>query len=95
MKMDESGRSSDWQQMNMKMFTWTPRFYDHLDGVNTAKSPMVVGYFRIVAYTGRLQVYQKVGKSVISVCKKAQTVLLVHFMALKESWRLSGFVMHS
>ena len=45
---------------------------------------MVVGYFRIVAYTGRLQVYQKVGKSVISVCKKAQTVLLVHFMALEE-----------
>ena len=42
-----------------------------------------------------LQVYEKVGKSVISVCKKAQTVLLVHFMALKKSRRLSGFVMHS
>ena len=70
------------------MFTWTPRIYEHLDGVDTAKSLLVVGYFRIVAYTGRLQVYEKVGQSVISVCKKAQTVLLVYFMALKKSRRL-------
>ena len=78
------------------MFTWTPRFYEHLDGVDTAKSLLVVGYFHIVAYTGRLRVYESVRKSVILVySEKAQTVLLVHFIALKKSRKLSGFLMHS
>ena len=33
----------------------------------------------------RLQVYERVGKSVISVCKKAQKGLQMHFMAVKRS----------
>ena len=33
----------------------------------------------------RLQVHERVGKSVISVCKKAQKGLQMHFMAVKRS----------
>ena len=43
----------------------------------------------------RLQVYERVGKSVTSVCKKAQKGLQMHFMAVKRSRKSSGFLICS
>ena len=39
----------------------------------------------------RLQVHERVGKSAISVCKKAQKGLQVHFMGVKRSKKVLGF----
>ena len=55
-----------------------------------------VGVFPIMAYTGtevvlkrgtffRLQVYERVKESVISVCKRAQMGYPIYFMALNSS----------
>ena len=43
----------------------------------------------------RLQVHERVGKSAISVCKKAQKGLQMHFMAVKRSRKSSGFLISS
>ena len=43
----------------------------------------------------RFQVYDRVGKSVILVCKKAQKGLQMHFMAVKRSRKSSEFVIYS
>ena len=43
----------------------------------------------------RLQVHERVGKSAISVCKKAQKGLQMHFMAVKRSRKSSGFLICS
>ena len=40
-------------------------------------------------------VYERVGKSVILVCKKAQKVQMIHFLTVKESRKRSGFVIYS
>ena len=51
------------------------------------------GLWRVGSYL--LEVYERVGKSVISVCKKAQKGLQMHFMAVKKSRKRSGFVIYS
>ena len=38
---------------------------------------------------------KRVGKSVISVCKKAQRFYKLHFMAVRKSRKRSGFVIYS
>ena len=38
---------------------------------------------------------KRVGKSVISVCKKAQRCYKLHFMAVRKSRKRSGFVIYS
>ena len=43
----------------------------------------------------RLQVHERVGKSAISVFKKAQKGLQMHFMAVKRSRKSSGFLISS
>ena len=42
-----------------------------------------------------LQVYERVGKSVISLCKIGPKGLMMHFMAVKKSNSRSGFVIYS
>ena len=39
----------------------------------------------------RLQVYERVKESVISVCKRAQMGYPIYFMALNSSWKRSGY----
>ena len=41
------------------------------------------------------EVYERVGKSVFSVCKKAQNGLKMHFMVVKKLKKRPGFVMYS
>ena len=41
-----------------------------------------------------IEVYEMVGKSVISVGKKAQKSYQMHFVAVKKSRKLSGFVIY-
>ena len=43
----------------------------------------------------RLQVYERVVKSVISVCKKAQKCSQVHFIAVKKLRQSSFFMIYS
>ena len=42
-----------------------------------------------------MEVYERVGKSVISVCKKAQNGQQMHFVAVKKSKKRSGVVVNS
>ena len=42
-----------------------------------------------------LGVYEREGKSVKSVCKKAQKEYNMYFMTVKKSRKLSGFVIYS
>ena len=42
-----------------------------------------------------VEVYERVGKTVISVCKKAQKSQQIHFMAAKISIKCSGFVIYA
>ena len=42
-----------------------------------------------------VEVYERVGKTVISVCKKAQKGQQMHFMAPKKSIKCSGFVIYA
>ena len=42
-----------------------------------------------------MEVYERVGISVISVCKKAQKGQQVHFVAVKKSKKRSGVVVNS
>ena len=42
-----------------------------------------------------VEVYERVGKSVISVCKSCQKGYRMYFMAVKKSQKRSGFVMYS
>lgn len=43
----------------------------------------------------RIKVYERVGKSVTSVCKNTQKDKQMHFMAVKRSWKRSDFVIYS
>ena len=42
-----------------------------------------------------VEVYERVGKSVISVCKSGQKGYQMYFMAVKKSQKRSGFVIYS
>ena len=64
------------------------------------ETPPEMGYFfmlQVYDGVGRLlnEVYERVGKSVISVCKKAQKDQQLHFMAVKMSRKHSGLVIYS
>ena len=42
-----------------------------------------------------VEAYERVGKSVILVCKNPQKGQMIHFIPLKESRKRAGFVIHS
>ena len=44
-----------------------------------------LGIWRVVGIS-LVELYERVGKSVISVCKKALVGWQIHFMALKKFW---------
>ena len=51
-------------------------------------------FHRIIIFE-LVKVYERVGKSVTSVCKNTQKDKQMHFMVVKRSWKRSDFVIYS
>ena len=67
------------------------------NGIHGEAPPERGIFFRLQVYEREwiFVVFERVGKCVISVCKKAQKCLLMYFVAVTKSIKRSGFVIYS